>query len=101
MESQLLHPEPSLHDSNVRDQGPSPLPWGVEAPPNQEQGDTSVWGPDGLSRLQQLVGSDHQGSHPNGTLVSRGGPRTAAGSGFPTPACACPEPRARRGLDRC
>lgn len=101
MESQLLRLEPSLHDPNVRDQGPSPLLWSVEAPPNQEQGDTSVWGPDGLSWLQQLVSSDHQGSHPNGTLVSRGSLWTAAGSGFPTPACACPEPRARRGLDRC
>lgn len=83
MESQLLHLEPSLRDSDVREQGPSRRLWRVDAPPNQEQGDTAVCGADRLSWLQQLVGSDHQGSHPNGTLVSRGGLRTAPSSGSP------------------
>lgn len=98
VENQLLHLEPSLCYSDVCELGPSRRLWRVEVPPNQEQGDTSVCGADGLSWLQQLVGSDHQGSHPNGTLVSRGGLQTAPSSGFPTPACACPEPRACRGL---
>ena len=101
MESQLLHPEPSLRDLDIHEQGLSRHLWRVEAPPNQEQGDTSICGAGGLSWLQQLVSSDHQGNHPNRTLVSRGGLQTAPSSGFPTAACAGPEPRACQGLYHC